>query len=118
MKESDVKKALRAYLKEIGAYQYWPVPMGYGATTVDVLVCYKGRFFAIETKRPGVKAPTFAQQCVMRDVAAAGGGVILENSVNLEATRESLPPEKRGEHEFRTRQAARLRHFEKIAKEG
>lgn len=82
MKESDVKKALRKYLTEIGAYQYWPVPMGYGAATVDVLVCYRGQFYGIETKRPGAKA-TVRQACVMRRIAEASGGVCVEDSVGL-----------------------------------
>jgi len=90
MLEKDVKKALRIYLDKIGAYQYWPVPMGYGAKTVDVLVCYKGKFYAIEAKRPGVKAPTKAQSIVLSKVQNAGGAVILENSVFLETTRAVL----------------------------
>ena len=90
MLEKDVKKALRTYLDKIGAYQYWPVPMGYGAKTVDVLVCYKGKFYAIETKRPGVKAPTMAQNIVFSKIQNAGGAVILENSIFLETTRAVL----------------------------
>jgi hypothetical protein len=88
--ESAVKKALRAYLGEIGAYQYWPVPMGYGAATIDVLVCYKGRFYGIETKRPKVTKATVRQASVLREIAEAGGGVCVENSPGLEAVRDLL----------------------------
>lgn len=90
MKESNVKSALKAYLKEIGAYQFWPVQMGYGSATIDVLICYKGKFYGVETKRPEVKKPTPRQACVMREIAEAGGGVCLENSVRLESVREML----------------------------
>jgi len=90
MLEKDVKKALRTYLDKLGAYQYWPVPMGYGAKTVDVLVCYKGKFYAIETKRPRINKPTDAQNIVFSKIQNAGGAVILENSVFLETTRAVL----------------------------
>ena len=88
--EAAVKKKLRAYLKEIGAYQYWPVKMALGAVTIDVLVCWRGKFFGIETKRSGVDKPTAMQLCTMREIAEAGGGVWLENSEGLETTRERL----------------------------
>ena len=90
--EAAVKAKLRAYLKSLGSdcHQYWPVPTGYGSTTVDVLICYRGRFFAIEVKRPGVSEPSARQACVMRAIAEAGGGVWLENSIDLEATKERL----------------------------
>ena len=31
--EAKVKDAIKTYLKEIGAYQFWPVQTGYGAAT-------------------------------------------------------------------------------------
>ena len=88
--EGAVKAKLRAYLKSLGpdCHQYWPVPTGFGSTTVDVLVCYRGRFYAIECKRPGVSEPSARQACVMRAIAQAGGGVWVENSIDLEATKE------------------------------
>ena len=88
--ERDVKRELRKLLDAIGAYQYWPVPMGLGAATVDVLFCYKGQFFGVETKRPGVKKSTPRQASVLREIAAAGGGFAVENSVKLETVRKML----------------------------
>ena len=88
--ERDVKRTLRELLTELGAYRYWPVPRGLGAATVDVLFCYAGRFYAVETKRPGVNKATDRQACVLRDVAAAGGGIAVENSVGLETVRRML----------------------------
>ena len=90
MIERDVKRKLRELLDEIGAYQYWPVPMGLGAATVDVLFCYRGWFYAVETKRPGVNKSTPRQASVLREVAAAGGGIAVENSVGLETVRKML----------------------------
>jgi hypothetical protein len=88
--EADVKRAVKAYLKNLGAYQFWPVQTGYGSATIDCLVCYRGRFYGIETKRPGVKEPTPRQGCVMREITEAGGEVCLENSPGLEAVRKLL----------------------------
>ena len=90
MKESNVKDALKKLLKNAGAYQFWPVQMGRGAATIDCLICYKGKFYGVETKRPEVEIPTPRQACVMREIAEAGGGVCLENSMNCEATRDML----------------------------
>jgi hypothetical protein len=88
--ERDVKRELRKLLDEIGAYQYWPVPMGFGAATVDCLFCHHGKFYAVETKRPGVSKATPRQSCVMREIAKAGGGICVENSVGLETVRRML----------------------------
>ena len=79
MIEAHVKKKLREWLKEIGAYQFWPVQTGRGAATIDCLICHKGQFYGVETKRPGVKAVTHRQDCIMREIAEAGGGVCMEN---------------------------------------
>ena len=72
--EAKVKDDIRAYLKSIGAYQFWPVQMGMGAATVDCLACWKGRFFAIEVKRPDTRPePTPRQARVLHEVETAGG---------------------------------------------
>ncbi len=88
--EKKIKDAVRAYLKEIGAYYFMPVQMGYGASTIDFLVCHKGRFYGIETKRAGVDKGTPRQECIMREIAEAGGGVCLENATGLEKVRELI----------------------------
>ncbi len=92
MKEEAVKKALKAYLKSIGAFYYMPVPTGYGGASVDFFICHQGRFFAIETKRPGVEEATTRQKCVLRAVAAAGGGWWVENDLELKLTKERIRP--------------------------
>lgn len=59
--EGRVKAKLRRLLSNYtGLYAYWPVPSGYGRTSVDVLGCYRGSFFAVETKPEG-KKPTLRQ---------------------------------------------------------
>lgn len=90
MIERDVKKALKAFLTEIGAYQYWPVPTGYGAATIDCFFCYHGKFYAVETKRPGIDKATPRQAETLRQVAQCGGGVCVENDPALPVVRALL----------------------------
>ena len=78
MLEKTVKLAVRKRLKELGAFQFWPVVIGLGETTVDCLGCYKGRMFGIETKAPG-KKPTMRQQHTLEKIRAAGGiGLVID----------------------------------------
>jgi hypothetical protein len=71
--EGKVKAKLRKLLKNYpDAYAYWPVPTGFGKTTLDVLGCYRGRFFEIETKAPG-KKPTLRQQFELESIGRAMG---------------------------------------------
>lgn len=52
--EAKVKKAVKEYLKSIGAWYYMPVSNGMGRVGCpDILVCYEGKFMAFETKAPG-----------------------------------------------------------------
>jgi hypothetical protein len=71
--EARVKAKLRKLLGEYtGIYAYWPVPFGYGRTTLDVLGCYRGKFFSCETKAEG-KKPTLRQQGELEHIAKAMG---------------------------------------------
>jgi len=67
--KSRVRKLLARYQ---GMYSYWPVPGGFGRATVDVLGCYRGRFFAVEVKAPG-KKPTLRQTQTLAEMQAAMG---------------------------------------------
>lgn len=51
---------------------YWPVPSGMGASDIDCIVCYYGRYISIETKAPG-KKPTPRQDLTLAETKAAGG---------------------------------------------
>lgn len=71
--EAAIKADYREKLRRIGAYVYSVHANRYGRANVDDLVCYKGKFYAVEGKRPKGK-PTERQSAVLREVAAAGGG--------------------------------------------
>ena len=76
--EGKLKRICRAWLREDGAYVFSPVQMGYGAATVDDLVCWRGRFVAIEYKRPDTRPPpTPRQKVILQQVAAAGGWTLV-----------------------------------------
>lgn len=71
--EGRVKKVVRDLLDGYsGMWTYWPVPSGYGRKTVDVLACFRGRFFAIEVKKDGA-VPTVLQGSELQAVLDAGG---------------------------------------------
>lgn len=72
--EGKIKDQVKAFLKERGAYFFMPVPTGYGTPTLDFIGCYKGRFFAVETKAAG-KKPTPRQLATMAHMEAAGAKV-------------------------------------------
>lgn len=70
--EGKVKAQVKAILKRFGAYQFWPVQTGFGATTVDCLCCIDGKFLAIEVKAKAGKL-TPRQELTLREVSKAGG---------------------------------------------
>jgi hypothetical protein len=88
--EGRVKAKVRELLKEIGAYQYWPVPYGMGSAGVDVYACYKGRFYAIECKREKGGRLTGRQRSVLDDVVASGGGSCVEDTLECTNVRKLL----------------------------
>jgi hypothetical protein len=77
--EGKVKALVKKALKELGAWQYWPVSNGMGMHGVpDVVFCYKGMFFAIEVKAPGRRKHerrgcTALQVMQMKKIGEAGG---------------------------------------------
>lgn len=91
--EGKVKAKVKKVLKELGAYYSMPIGGGFGNAGVpDFLICYKGRFIAIETKAKGGK-PTALQVKNLNEIAQAGGWalVINEDSVgNLKSSIEVL----------------------------
>lgn len=74
--KNKIKEILDLYLGRI--YVYMPVPSGYGKTTVDYLICFKGLFIAIEAKKPRGK-PTARQHLTLEDVRAADGVTFVVN---------------------------------------
>lgn len=80
--EGQVKAKLRRVLSDYteGMYTYWPVPSGFGKTSLDVLGCYRGRFFSVETKADG-KKPTLRQTGELQAIGAAMGKTFVMSGV-------------------------------------
>ncbi len=79
-------------LKALGAdcYRFMPVQSGYGSPALDYLLCYKGRFVAIETKAPGKKL-TSLQESTKASMEAAGALVlVVDDDESLEAARRRM----------------------------
>jgi hypothetical protein len=71
--ESKVKTKVRKILARYPSmYTYWPVPSGFGRTNIDVIGCYRRRFFGIEIKADG-KKPTLKQTIELAAMARAMG---------------------------------------------
>lgn len=88
--EGRIKDKVKALLIEHGCYQFWPVQMGYGAATLDCLVCHYGRFFAIETKAPG-KDLTARQKLTRAQMTKACGSVFrVSNEAEFDALNDAL----------------------------
>jgi hypothetical protein len=79
--EGKVKRLVKQYLKDAGAYQFWPVQTGMGSRTLDCLGCHKRRAFAIETKAPG-KQPTEQQLWLIQQMQLAGMAVFVIDSTD------------------------------------
>ena len=80
--EKRVKNAVVKQLKELGAYYFYPVTGGYGASGVpDIVGCYYGRFFAFECKA-GSNKPTPLQQKNMDQIEESGGLTWVVNEQN------------------------------------
>ena len=72
--ESDLKDKVKSYLSGIPNLFFWmPVPTGYGMRGIpDFVGCYRGIFFAIETKAPRGKETPW-QRLTREKIIAAGG---------------------------------------------
>ena len=82
--EKKIKLKLVAHLKALGAYYFYPVTGGYGASGVpDVICCYKGRFFGFECKANNNK-PTTLQNINIEAIREAGGTAIVVNENNVD----------------------------------
>jgi Holliday junction resolvase len=82
--EAKVKKKVVAQLKEMGAYYFYPVTGGYGASGVpDIVGCYRGMFFGIECKA-GSNKPTPLQDKNLTDIKKQDGIAVVINEKNLD----------------------------------
>jgi Holliday junction resolvase len=83
--EVKVKRKVVQTLKALGAYYFYPVTSGFGASGVpDIVICYRGRFFGIECKA-GKNKPNALQQHNLNAIIAAGGVAIIINEENVDA---------------------------------
>lgn len=81
--EVKVKKVVVKQLTSVGAYYFYPVTGGFGASGVpDVVGCYKGKFFGIECKA-GKNKPTALQFQNLMKITAAGGISLVINEENM-----------------------------------
>ena len=95
--EKKVKVKVVAILKEFGAYYFYPVTGGYGASGVpDIVGCYKGRFFAVECKA-GKGKTTALQDKNIAQIIACGGLAMVVNEDNIEDVRLLLRQIERSE---------------------
>lgn len=95
--EKKVKKKVTDILKAAGAYYFYPVTGGFGASGVpDIIVCHKGVFIGIECKS-GKNKPTYLQLKNLRDIARCGGLAIVVNEDNVNDVSEALASAERGE---------------------
>lgn len=74
--EKYVKEQVKKVLKKHGAWYHMPVQSGFGAPSLDFTGCHKGRFFAVETKRPG-KTLTARQELTKEMMEMAGAVVFV-----------------------------------------
>jgi len=81
--EGIVKRDIKAHLADVeNCWFFMPVHMGYGIRGIpDFVGCYRGKFFAIECKRPkgGVVKPW--QERIRQQIMLAGGLWMLATSV-------------------------------------
>ena len=81
--EVKVKKVVVKQLNSLGAYYFYPVTGGFGASGVpDVVGCYKGKFFGIECKA-GKNTPTALQLQNLMKITGAGGISLVVNEENM-----------------------------------
>jgi hypothetical protein len=82
--EAKVKKQVKKILDDIGAYHFSPLTAGYGRSGVpDIIVCYRGRFIAIECKA-GKGKLTALQEYNIEQIKRNQGLAIVINEGNIE----------------------------------
>lgn len=82
--EKKVKQKVVKILEEAGAYYFYPVSGGYGASGVpDVVACFKSKFIGIECKA-GTNVPTALQLKNLAQITKNGGYSLVINETNIE----------------------------------
>jgi Holliday junction resolvase len=82
--EGRVKAKVKAILDKHGAWYFLPAQNGYGRAGIpDIIVCYKGRFLAIECKA-GYNKPTALQEREILAIHKAGGSAMVVREDTLD----------------------------------
>jgi len=82
--EAKVKAKCRKLLDTFGAYYFFPATGGFGRSGVpDIVISYKGRFFAIECKA-GNNKPTPLQLNEIKAINDSGAVAIVVNEDNID----------------------------------
>jgi hypothetical protein len=75
--EGSVKNKIRGILQLYNnTWTYMPVPSGFGKQALDYLICFRGKFLAIEAKAPG-EWLTGPQRLCAIEICEAGGTVFV-----------------------------------------
>lgn len=74
--KDDIKKVLDARPE---LYYFMPVQGGYGKRGLDFFICYRGRFIAIEVKRPGGEPKRFQADLIETIRTAFGLAMSTDN---------------------------------------
>jgi len=85
--EGKVKEAVKKILKKHGIWYFMPSANGYGKVGIpDIIACWEGRFFAIETKAPGKINNTTPNQDMQIEAirAAKGWALVVDNATQVE----------------------------------
>jgi len=74
MNEANLVKSIRAYLSGKSGLFYWKEHGGiHGRSGIpDIIICYKGKFVALECKAMG-RRPSLLQQVTINKIERAGG---------------------------------------------
>jgi Holliday junction resolvase len=88
--EAKVKRNVKMFLTKRDIYYTMPFTAGYGASGVpDILVCYQGKFIAIECKA-GKNKPTALQADHIKRIQEGGGVAVVVNETNWQSTMEDI----------------------------
>jgi hypothetical protein len=81
--EAVVKDAVKKELTARGIWYYMPVQNGMGVVGIpDFICCWQGRMLAIETKAPGKRGNTTANQDRhIANIQAAGGIALVVDDI-------------------------------------
>jgi Holliday junction resolvase len=81
--EKRVKNRVVEILKHYGAYYFYPVTGGFGASGIpDIIVCFNGYFIGIECKA-GTNKPTALQEHNLERIKNSGGISMVINEDNV-----------------------------------